>query len=58
MGRASVPPEHLLKASLLICLYSCQVRSNLRTRGGVKVYHAGMDVQHERHPAAGVSRSR
>ena len=35
----------------------CQGRSNLRTRGGAKVYHSGLDVQRKCPPATGVVRS-
>ena len=36
----------------------CQGRSNLRTRGGAKVYQPGVDVQRKCHPGGEVSRSR
>ena len=29
---------------------TCQGRSNLRTLGGAKVYHSGLDVQRKCHP--------
>ena len=35
----------------------CQGRSNLRTRGGAKVYHSGLDVQRKCPPATSVVRS-
>ena len=37
---------------------TCQGRSNLRTRGGGKVYQPGVDVQRKCHPDGEVSRSR
>ena len=36
----------------------CQGRSNLRPRGGAKVYHSGLDVQRKCPPATSVVRSR
>ena len=39
-------------------LRSCQGRRDIRTSGGAKVYHSGIDVQRKCPAATGVARSR